>query len=114
MSEEEGGALIQILMSDIPQPFIDVHQKKMKHVGEPLLNWLYNGNICQCGYLVDSNFPLWVREEEKGLLMSRARMWLAFYKKIRTDTSLYTPMRPLLLFKLAEQYYYNKFHLSQF
>eukprot|EP00957_Ditylum_brightwellii_P175209 13339418-Ditylum_brightwellii.AAC.1 len=43
----------------------------MKHVGEKLLNWLYNGNICQHGYLVDSDFPLWVREEEKGLLMSR-------------------------------------------
>ena len=95
-------------MFNIDQSFIVNHHLKLENVGNPLLKWLYHEKMLVCGYLIGNDFPpSWIGEKEKKLLISRGRLWLAFMKKIKTPTS-FKPFKPLKLFKLSEQYFYNK------
>jgi hypothetical protein len=47
----------------------------------------------------------------KKILKSRCELWYAYYKKLkgdRTGPSCFLPMPPLILFKLASRFVYNK------
>jgi hypothetical protein len=76
---------------------------------------LFNPNIVEQGYLTTEDFPSWVVAREsmdlKAILMSRCKLWYAFYKKLKGNRSgpgCFIPMPPLNLFKLASQFVYNK------
>jgi hypothetical protein len=77
---------------------------------------LFNPNIVERGYLTTEDFPSWVVASSesmdlKAILMSRCKLWYAFYKKLKGDQSgpgCFIPMPHSNLFKLASQFVYNK------
>ena len=68
---------------------------------------MYSDELMSRKYLINNDLPTWMRKEEKETIMSRSKLWLAFYLKIRNDDgSIRTPQQ-LHIFKRASQGVYN-------
>jgi hypothetical protein len=125
-NDEDGGSIVQIVVATITNSARALHRARLEAVTKPVLGWLYKEEIIERGYLRNEDFPSWVVDSNtsnidestsnesmdvKTILMSRCKLWYAFYKKLkggRSGPGCIIPMPPLNLFKLASQFVYNK------
>ena len=106
--EEEEGSLVQIVVVRIPVELKLAHAEKLLTIGEVLLRWRYLDEVITKGYLEEADFPGWMTMLQKETERTRFQLWSAHYKKIKGADGKFTPTYPVLVYKHAYQYKYNK------
>ena len=106
--QEGEGSIVQIVVISIPDNDINTHGAKLIEVGTSLIGWLHRPELLEKGYLADNDFPGWVDASQRRILVSRFKLWSAFYKRLRQSNGTMKPSAPLQIFKQGTQYLYNK------
>ena len=77
-------------------------------IAKPLLGWMYHETILKRGYIIDSNLPKWMTEDNRKVVLSRSKLWVAHYWKIRNSKDgTITPPPPLHMYKHGLAAIYN-------
>jgi hypothetical protein len=102
--------LVQSVIIEFEDENLQVHASNLLRISKPLLDWYFDDDLIQRGFLEDKDIPIWTTPKQKKILKSRCKLFYGHYRllKSREQDGWMGPTEPVKLYKYADQYLYNK------
>ena len=81
----EKGCIVQTVRIKFSEGDRDEYRDLIKPRIKNVVGWLHKTRLVEKGYLVDSDFPSWVSEEQRGTIKSRYQLWSAHERIVKED-----------------------------
>ena len=73
--EESQGSIVQTVFVHISDEQKIQYLKTLRRVTDKLSLWLFNQDLIERGFLLDSDFPEWVAERQQQIIALRFKLW---------------------------------------
>ena len=106
--EEEEGSIAQIIVVSFVSESLKEYLQLISKISSSIIGWLYEMEVIERGYLCDTDFPQWLKNDAivKNIMIRRSYLLFEYHKKIREGCN-YVPMELVRIYKHYQQVRYN-------